>query len=221
MIVDLHTHSVFSDGVLIPAESVRRAQAAGYSGIAITDHADYSNLSFILEHLRRFKEKNNSAAGGITMLAGVELTHIRPSLISELTAEARAAGADLVLVHGETLTEPVEAGTNRAAIEAGVDILAHPGLISPEEARLAAEKGVYLEITTRRGHSLTNGHVARTAKEAGAKLVLNNDFHAPGDYTGEAQSLRILEGAGLTETEARQVLEETAALFRKKLARSF
>jgi histidinol phosphatase-like PHP family hydrolase len=71
------------------------------------------------------------------------------------------------VVHGETIVEPVLPGTNRAAIAAGVDILAHPGLITKEEAMLAAQKGVLLEITTRRGHSFTNGHVASIARVCG------------------------------------------------------
>ena len=66
-----------------------------------------------------------------------------------------------MVVHGETLVEPVEEGTNHEAIMAGVDILAHPGLISEEDVRLAKERKVLLEISARKGHSLSNGHVAR------------------------------------------------------------
>ena len=217
MIVDLHTHSTLSDGVLIPAESVRRAVIAGYSGIVITDHADFSNFSHILESVHNFKNKNNTCEDGIKILAGVELTHVRPCHIAELTASARAQNADLVLVHGESLAEPVEEGTNRAAIDAGVDILAHPGLISYEDALLAAKNGVYLELTTRKGHSLTNGHVAKMALSVGAKLVICNDFHAPGDYVEENKVLRILEGAGLSSNEALLVLENNIQLFKSKL----
>ena len=54
----------------------------------------------------------------------------RRSLIAPLSCRARALGAQIVLVHGETIVEPVPPGTNHQAIEAGVDILAHPGLIS-------------------------------------------------------------------------------------------
>jgi len=54
-----------------------------------------------------------------------------------------------------------------------VDILSHPGLINAEEVALAAAAGVCLEITTRKGHSLTNGYVAKLAPAAGAKLVIN------------------------------------------------
>ena len=35
-------------------------------------------------------------------------------------ASSRELGAKIVVVHGETVAEPVEPGNNRAAIEAGV-----------------------------------------------------------------------------------------------------
>ncbi len=46
--IDLHTHSSFSDGELIPSELVRRAFVLGYTAIAITDHVDYTNIEHIL-----------------------------------------------------------------------------------------------------------------------------------------------------------------------------
>ncbi|MDR2104444.1 MAG: histidinol phosphate phosphatase domain-containing protein [Deferribacteraceae bacterium] len=217
MLVDLHTHSLFSDGALTPAESVRRAKAAGYSGIAITDHADSSNLAHIIPAVLRFKNEYNPYDDDFKVLIGVELTHVRPFQIRELADRARGLGADIVVVHGETIVEPVEEGTNRAAILAGVDILAHPGLISLEDALLAAEKGVYLEITTRKGHAYTNAHVAKTAFESGAKLVINNDFHAPGEYAGEELSIKILLGAAISLNGAQEALSNTVHLFNKKL----
>jgi histidinol phosphatase-like PHP family hydrolase len=137
--------------------------------------------------------------------------------VGRLTEEARRFGADLVIVHGETLTEPEAEGTNKAAIEAGADILAHPGLISAELCRLAAKKGVYLEITTRKGHSLSNGYVAKTAFENGASLVINNDFHAPGDAVSAEQAEKILLGAGLNTLQAAEVFENNKKLFLSKL----
>ena len=155
-------------------------RAAGYKTIAITDHSDCSNLDFILPRIIKACAAI-TGRGRIRVLPGLELTHVDPSDIAPLAAEAQAMGAKIIIVHGETITEPVPAGTNLAAIEARVDILAHPGLVTEEEARLAAQNGVYLEITTRRGHSLTNGHVARMATKYDAQLVLNNDAHAPAD----------------------------------------
>lgn len=198
--IDLHLHTTFSDGVLIPAETARRARVAGYKALCFTDHADQSNLAFILENLLRFV-RAAAPYSGIDLFAGVELTHIPPPLIPDLVAEARDRGAHLVVVHGETLVEPVEEGTNLAALTAGADILAHPGLLRPEDAALAAERGVHLELTTRKGHSLSNGHVATLARQFGAKLVINNDAHEPGDFVGAQLRRNVALGAGLSEQE--------------------
>ena len=201
--IDLHTHTIFSDGVLIPAELARRAEVIGYKAICITDHADEATMYHILENVRRFVDKH-SHFFDLTVLAGVELTHVPPALIGEMTQAARKAGAQVVVVHGETPVEPVAPGTNLAAIEAGVDVLAHPGMITAEEVKLAVEKGVAIEITTRRGHSLTNGHVAAMARKHGAKLVINNDAHAPGDLVNRELREKVGLGAGLTKEEYRQ-----------------
>jgi histidinol phosphatase-like PHP family hydrolase len=89
-----------------------------------------------------------------------------------------------------------------------VDILAHPGLLTEEEASLAARQGVFLELSARRGHSLTNGHLVNVARQTGAQLLLNSDAHAPEDLLSSDQALLIARGAGLSEEEAVLVLEE-------------
>jgi putative hydrolase len=216
--IDLHTHTVFSDGELIPAELVRRAAHAGYKALAITDHADPSNLDFLLGRLRGLTEKY-AAFLEIDVYPGVELTHVPPALIGTLTAQARSQGAALVVCHGETVVEPVALGTNLAAIEAGVDVLAHPGLITEQEVQLAAERGVALEITTRRGHSLTNGHVAVLARRFGAALVINNDAHAPGDLMPREMRRKVALGAGLSVEEWRQAEANSQAIVQKMMRR--
>ncbi|MFW6455885.1 MAG: histidinol phosphate phosphatase domain-containing protein [Desulfohalobiaceae bacterium] len=201
--IDLHTHTLFSDGALIPAELARRARVAGYQGLAITDHADQSNMPWILERLQPGVAELSRAAG-LQLLAGIELTHVPPEQIAGLVGQAREFGAYPILVHGETLVEPVAPGTNLAAIEAGVDILAHPGLITEEEARLAAAKGVALEISTRKGHCLSNGHVAALALSLGCRLIINNDAHEPGDLIPEELRARIGLGSGLSQEQYQQ-----------------
>lgn len=201
--IDLHTHTTFSDGELIPAELIRRAKVAGYKALAITDHADASNMGLIVENVRRLTD-SYAHFFDIEVLAGVELTHVPSALIAEFAQMARRAGAQIIVVHGETIVEPVERGTNLAAIEAGVDVLAHPGLLSEVEAKLAAERGVALEITTRRGHSYGNGRVAALARAAGARIVIDNDAHAPGDLVSAEMRRRIGLGAGLTQEEIDQ-----------------
>ncbi|MEZ4598831.1 MAG: histidinol phosphate phosphatase domain-containing protein [Syntrophotaleaceae bacterium] len=201
--IDLHTHSIFSDGELIPAELTRRAAVAGYRALGITDHGDMSNMDLIIPRIVRVAGQLGEA-WGITVVPGIELTHIPPALIADAAQEARALGARLVVCHGETLAEPVAEGTNRAALLADIDILAHPGLISAEEVALAAKRGICLEITTRAGHSLSNGHVARVALAGGAKLVVNSDSHAPRDLTSLHRARLIALGAGLSEEQFEQ-----------------
>ena len=209
--IDLHTHTVFSDGELIPAELTRRAAVAGYRAIAITDHGDFSNIDFIIPRIVRVAAELGDA-WGLTVIPGIELTHVPPSQIAAAAKEARDLGARLVVCHGETLVEPVALGTNRAALEAGVDILAHPGLLTDDEAALAAERGICLELTARKGHSLSNGHVARLAQAHGAPLVLNTDSHAPGDLTPLSMAHRIALGAGLDEEGFAQLRRNAEAL---------
>ena len=212
--IDLHTHSLFSDGELIPSELVRRAKVAGYRAIAITDHTDHSNIDIIIPALLKVCSKLSDAYS-IRVLPGIELTHVPPEYIEELAIDARNLGAKIIVVHGETIAEPVISGTNLAALKAPIDILAHPGLLTEVEARLAALNSIYLEITTRKGHSLTNGHVVRVARIAKAALVLNTDSHSPQDLTSKESAMRIALGAGMTEEEASGVFRNSETIVSK------
>ena len=202
---DLHTHSIFSDGELIPSELVRRAVFNGYEAIAITDHVDFTNMEYVLHGLKKLELQNNC---DIEVIIGVEITHVPAVKIENAVKRARDLGAELVVVHGETLVEPVEGGTNRVAVSnPSVDILAHPGLISETDVELAKENDVYLEITARQGHCLANGHVARVCSDLNAKMLLNSDLHAPEDFLNEEFAQKILAGAGLNQESAASVLQ--------------
>ena len=207
MLFDFHTHTFLSDGVLSPIELMRRAVANGYTAMAVTDHAGINDQERILDIL--VKECAEATENmGITVVPGVELTHVPPHRIGEAARRAKANGARIVLVHGETIKEPVAKGTNRAALESpDVDILVHPGMITEEEADIARQAGIYLELSARASHSLTNGHVARTAMAVGANLVVDSDGHAPGDLLTEELVRQIVIGAGLTEEEFTSILE--------------
>ena len=212
--IDLHTHSLFSDGELGPSELIRRAVYAGYKTIAITDHGDSSNLDMIIPNIVKVCS-DVSNEWDIRAIPGIELTHVPPRIIADLTARARKLGAGLVVVHGETIAEPVCKGTNLAAIEAGVDILAHPGLLSMDEARLAGERGVCVEISGRKGHSLTNGHIVSLSRQVDLKLVVNSDAHSPGDLMPLDFARKVALGAGMTEEEFELARKNAAELVSK------
>jgi putative hydrolase len=200
--IDFHVHSLFSDGALLPSEILRRAVVAHHRALAITDHADGSNLDELIVALLRFA-RLQADDFPLRFLVGVELTHVSPASIAPLARRAKELGAHIVVVHGETPVEPVRPGTNHAAVECpDVDLLAHPGFITPQEAALAVENGVFLELTSRRGHCLTNGHVAQVARATGAKLVVDTDTHEPSDLITQEMAQRVAAGAGLTGREA-------------------
>lgn len=209
--IDLHTHTFFSDGALVPSEHVRRFEVLGYEAVAITDHADSSNMDFIIPRIVQAARDLNPL-GKTRLIPGIELTHVPPPLFARLTVRARELGALIVVAHGETPVEPVAPGTNRAALEAGVDILAHPGFITEEEAALAAKKGIFLELSGRKGHSLTNGHVAQMAAQAGALLAVNADAHGPEDFMTAERAETVALGAGLTKARYMQLRQDMARL---------
>jgi putative hydrolase len=207
VIHDFHTHSFLSDGALSPVELIRRALVAGYATIAVTDHAGPGNVEPVVEQLRK-ECAVASQHWPIVALPGVEITHVPAAAVADVARRARRAGAAVVAVHGETIVEPVEPGTNRAAIDCEeVDLLCHPGLVTLEEAQRAAARGCFLEISGRKGHGFANGHVARVGLAAGAALVLNSDGHDPVDLLSERFCGLVLRGAAVPESEFEAILQ--------------
>ena len=205
--IDLHTHSIFSDGELLPSEIARRACVLGHQAVAITDHVDASNLDCVGRVINAVLDIRDN--WDIEIVPGAEITHAPSEIIPKLAKKAKELGAEVIVVHGETLVEPVIEGTNWSAVNCpDVDVLAHPGLITHEEACIAKENDIALEISARRGHSLGNGHVVQVAREVGANLVVDTDTHAPGDLVNCEMAKKIALGAGLPENEIKKVLRD-------------
>ena len=215
LMYNLHAHTFLSDGQLLPSEVAVRYQDKGYKVIAITDHADYSNIKqvskAIVEFCRRWPKNS-----GIKILPGIELTHLPPEQFKPLAALARKEGIKIIIAHGETPVEPVAKDTNRLALLADIDILAHPGLISDEDTRLAKERGIFLEVTSRRGHNETNAHVIKQARKFGAKLILNNDSHTPEDIISPNELIKVGLDSGLTRAEIDNIYKELEEFLTKK-----
>ncbi|MDL2259781.1 histidinol phosphate phosphatase domain-containing protein [Deltaproteobacteria bacterium OttesenSCG-928-K17] len=210
-VIDFHTHCLLSDGVLCPAEHARRVEVSGYAVVGLADHADPGTMPGIIAAGRASALALNGHME-VRLLPGVELTHVPPSLIADEVKRARDLGATHVVVHGESVVEPVAPGTNLAAIKAGADILAHPGLLTDGEAALAAEKGVYLELSGRGGHNITNGLIAVLAKKHGAGILVNSDAHAPGDWLTPLRQKQVALGAGLSEDDYEKMMKDAARL---------
>jgi len=219
VIYDFHTHTFYSDGALSTLELIRRAAVRGYSAIAVTDHVGSGSLERVIREVSR-DCKLASSHWNIVAVPGVELTHVPQQAVDGLAREAKELGAWLVVVHGESPVEPVDGGTNLAAVQSKyVDILAHPGHMTDEVAEFAEKNGIFIEITTRRGHCVTNAHVAGVARKAGALMLLNSDTHDEDDLLTDALAKETLRQAGISSREFRQVLEQNPVKLLQRIRR--
>ncbi len=213
---EFHSHTVLTDGELLGIELIRRAVALGHRAIAVTDHVSLGNIEWIVR--QEIADCELAKSWDIVAIPGVEITHVPPDWLDEAVRTARRAGAQIVVVHGETISEPVAPGTNLKAVSnPDVDILAHPGLITPEEADLARANDVFLEISSRRAHAPANGNVARVAEKVRATPIVNSDAHAPRDLLTQQEAIRIARGAGLPPRLVRVATEGVQDALLKRL----
>ena len=215
--IDLHTHTLLSDGDLIPTELARRAEVLGFRALGLADHVDTALVDVVVPLLVKVAA-DLAPVMKMKVIPGAEVTHCRPEHIARVVARARQLGARIVVVHGETPSEPVMEGTNRAALSAGCDILAHPGLLTEADARLAAEKGVLLEVSGRAGHCLANGHVVQVARRMGAGVIFGSDSHAPEDLRPRPDAEKVLACAGLSADEIAAAFEAAERLVARATA---
>ncbi|MFH1442031.1 MAG: histidinol phosphate phosphatase domain-containing protein [Candidatus Omnitrophota bacterium] len=213
---DLHTHSLLSDGVLLPSEIAVRYMSVGYKVIAITDHVDYSNIDYVINAILNFTNHWPKDTL-IKVLPGVELTHLPLEQFGPLAKYARSKGIKIIVAHGQSPVEPVIAGTNRAALEADIDILAHPGMISDYDVNLAKEKGIFLEVTARKGHSETNPHVVDRGLIIGAKLIIGTDSHLPEDIISLDKLEQVAIKAGVMPEKLDSIYNEVRTFLKSKI----
>lgn len=214
---DFHTHSFASDGSLSRVELIRRAHNLGYRAIAVTDHVADGDLEQLIKATIADCQLASKYMD-IIAIPGVELTHVPPQSIDYLAKKSKELGAKIVIVHGETMVEPVISGTNSASVKSGyVDILAHPGLISEEDARVAKKNGIFVELSLRKGHCITNGYIANISTKVEADIIVNTDAHEPSELlTGESATYCIL-GAGLDRSTAGKILTDNPKKLLSKL----
>jgi putative hydrolase len=213
---EFHCHTVLTDGEVVGIELIRIALGKGLRAIAVTDHVSFGNLDWVVR--AEIAECELAEGWAINAIPGVEITHVPPGRLDEAVRLARKAGARVIVVHGETLAESVAPGTNHAAVtNPDVDILAHPGFITPEDADLARQNGVYLEISGRRVHMVANGHIARVGEAAGSTMIVDSDAHEPRELLTQEEAVRVARGAGLPEPLVEMATERAQAALLKKL----
>ena len=213
---DFHTHSFLSDGALLPIEQLRRAYVKGHVAYAITDHVSAANLDIIKDITRDCLLAVKQ--WGIVAIPGVEITHVPVNAIDSIVEMAKEKNALIIVLHGETISEPVEQGTNLASAKnKDVDILAHPGLITTQVASLCRKNDIFLEITSNKTHGVTNGHVVKVGKSVGAEFLQNTDGHKPSDMLTYEEGEAILQGAGMSADDIEKTLQQSVRKLLRKI----
>ncbi len=223
---ELHSHTDFSDGKSSIEEMINMAREMN-SAIAITDHfigdeffinkilhPNMSSLDSFLNRRKKFREKFKISDD---VIFGIEITRINPKRIPEIAKAAKKLDF-IVLVHGETSSDKVPAGTNTAALNCEyVDVLAHPGHLSEEEALKAKENKIFIEITARKMHKSENPEIAKICKKFNLEMVIDTDAHSAGELIDYRSAKKTGSDAGLSEDEVWKTNENAKEIFKKYL----
>ncbi len=197
---ELHSHTVASDGEMSIEESAAMAIERGFHTLAITDHSQSSAVANGLkpdrlrEHIERMRAADK-AIHGITLLAGSEVDILVDGNLDYDDDLLQMLDVVVASPHAGLKAKPAQA-TKRLLKAIGhplVHIIGHPtgrlierrpGMEPAMDELIAAaiEHDVALEINAHWMRlDLKDTHV-RAAVEAGCKIAINCDVHAPGDY---------------------------------------
>lgn len=148
---DLHCHSTASDGLLGPAEVVRRAAARGVTTLALTDHDDFSGLE---------EARDTARQVGISFVDGVEISvswggatiHIVGLGIdpeSEILVRGLEAVRDSRAVRAERIAEGLAAAGIPGSLEGAYAHAENPRLIGRTHfARFLVQRGHVRDVRT-------------------------------------------------------------------------
>ena len=202
---DLHTHTDWSDGRSSIDEMVAAAVDRGDDHYAVTDHATGPGMvggvglsdDDLGEQMEAIEDVRERLDSDLVLLHGVETNIDADGGLS--TDDDLLAALDVVVASPHAaLGQDRETATERlvrAVEHPSVDILGHPSgrLLNEREglefdvervAEAAAAAGTALEINADPARLDLPGERVRIAVDAGARIAIDTDAHAPGalDY---------------------------------------
>jgi len=227
-VIDLHTHTTFSDGSLTPAQLVEAAAAIGLSAVAVTDHDTVDGLPEALAAGERL---------GIEVVPGVEinLEHDRVTmdmlgyfLAGRPSDELKAELAELRAYRDERnarmlerlaeLGMPLDPADLATAAENGAVGRPHIGEAMVRRG-YAASIGEAFDLYLRRGapawvdrRRLAMGTALRLLRASGGLPVLAHPGIIRTDAAGLARIVRDATRAGLAGIECYYPLHDEATV---------
>lgn len=194
---DLQMHSTHSDGSASIEEMARVCQELGYEYLCITDHSQSLKVARGLSPARLREQRKeidalNRKLTGIRILAGVETDILSDGTLD--LPDKVLASLDFVIasihVGMQQDADHITARLVKAMQNPYVHAIAHPtgrvlnqrdpyAVHFDELLRVAKETGTALEINAHYDRLDLGDTQARAARDAGVKLVINTDAHAP------------------------------------------
>ncbi len=201
--VDLHVHSVFSDGTLTPDELVCEAVKNGLSALALTDHNTVAGLPDFLAAAERSGKLEAIAGTEVsTSFEGIEF-HILGLFLPDDSLPALEARF--------AFYREKKAASNRKLVEA----LRAAGYVLPDGA-LDAKPGASVNRANIASALVKAGYFATVKETFGSVLKKGGGFYEPPERPDAAETVGFLRSVGAVPVWAHPMLdadEETARRF--------
>lgn len=193
LVVDLHTHTVFSDGHVWPKIRVEEAMKDGLDALAVTEHLEWQPHRFDIPH----PDRNRAFEDTLESLAGQDLLVIPGS---EITREAPAGHMNAVFVKDanallNVADPPADAKDTRAYYNAAAEWPAQAAVDA------ANEQGAFV--------FWNHPYWTRQAPDGIARM---NDFHAANARAGKLHGIEVANGATYSAEAHALALEYDLAL---------
>ena len=187
LVVDLHTHSVFSDGHVWPRIRVGEALRDGLDALAITEHLEWQPHRVDIPH----PDRNRAYADALEAAQGHDLMIIRGS---EITRESPAGHMNAVFLEDANLLLQLQ---EQPATDDPVDYYIAAGRWPPKAAVAAAnEQGAFV--------FWNHAWYARDNPRAIAAMT---DFHRGLIAAGQLHGIEVVNGAYYAEEAFQMALD--------------
>ena len=199
---DLHTHTVYSDGQVLPKYRVAEAWQDGLDIMAMTDHVEYRPVEAdMVKHLEKYTDKKHKEAVNNKITSTGEVT--KDGIMADLNtsvrlAEKAAAGYGMTIIPGLEVTR-------------NADKIGHYNALFTTDNNIVHDPDPYKSIVNAKaqGALIQHNHPGWRRKELGY-----NDFHKRVYGEGLVDGVEVVNGyeiyPGITDRCIKEGLYITA-----------
>ena len=204
--IDLHTHSTFSDGTMTPTELVREAERLGLSAIALTDHNTVEGLPEFMAAGQGSSVRTVPGVEFSTEYEGTELhilaLFVRPEHYAPITEEM-----EQFRLRKEKSNEELVAALNRAGIAVNYE-------------KIRRESKGYVNRALIGAEMMALGYTSSVQEAFKKYLAPEQGFYVPPRRTDACEMIRFIKSMGLTAVLAHPFLNLNEKQLRAFLPRA-